>query len=584
MPDELVTVPQDLTLVSDEDLAQLEAKVTAEFTRINEGDVSPESLEYMLQLAEDLDRIRSENSARDQRRTEAAKLADLKMHEQKKALEARVKGVSADPVTRDESEVSKEYAGAIAKAAAEGATAALVAALGDDKRGGRDFSAISEKATKSLSAARRHAPSVNLPKAKLQVQAGVDIPGIARGGELSTLESVTDAFHRRAKGMPDSRGQLREELVCTIKNQFEHTVDDRTSPAQVEELFSFLRSRDKQEALVAGGGWCAPSEIRYDFFNVACESGLIDLPTFGVSRGGIRYPVSPSIADAFGSNALAPFNVSFTNTSVPWLWTEADDILTITGTTNKPTMRVPCPTFSENRLECYGVTLTAGNLTDDAYPEATQNTLRLLMSAHAHAMNARIISLMVTNSTAAITGISGTNPVYQQVLDGVDMAATDYRARYAMCDDDVLELVVPYWLKAVIRADLAWRAGTADLLSVSDAQIVGYFADRNVRPQFINDWQVRGSGQFGGTTAVVAWPTSVNVMLYAAGTFLLGNGLSLDLGVIRDSVLNAENDFTAAWSEECHLLARVGHESRLYTIGFNVKGATSATLTDNAKV
>jgi hypothetical protein len=67
--------------------------------------------------------------------------------------------------------------------------------------------------------------------------------------------------------------------------------------------------------------------------------------------------------------------------------------------------------------------------------------------------------------------------------------------------------------------------------------------------------------------------------VYAAGTFLHGTGLQLDLGVIRDSVLNAENDYTAVWAEECHLIAQVGHSARKYTCGFNVSGGVGATGT-----
>ena len=89
----------------------------------------------------------------------------------------------------------------------------------------------------------------------------------------------------------------------------------------------------------------------------------------------------------------------------------------------------------------------------------------------------------------------------------------------------------------------------------------------------MGDWQIRGASQLGNATAMTAWPTTVTAMLYAAGTFVKGNGLTLDLGVVRDSTLNAENDYTAAWSEECHLVARIGHESRQYTITFNVGGA-----------
>ena len=71
-------------------------------------------------------------------------------------------------------------------------------------------------------------------------------------------------------------------------------------------------------------------------------------------------------------------------------------------------------------------------------------------------------------------------------------------------------------------------------------------------------------------------------MVYAAGTFMRGNGLTLDLGVVRDSTLNETNDHTAGWTEECFLVAMVGHESRQYTISFAVNGRTgSANGTGN---
>src|SRR3546814_13655235 len=109
---------------------------------------------------------------------------------------------------------------------------------------------------------------------------------------------------------------------------------------RISDWGSDVCSSDLQ-ALVAGGGWCAPSEIRYDFFNIACEDGMIDLPTVGISRGGIQFPVSPSLADALGGGtAFGGFAATFSNTSNPWLWTEADYILTVTGATNQPCLRV----------------------------------------------------------------------------------------------------------------------------------------------------------------------------------------------------------------------------------------------------
>lgn len=586
--DELFNAPSDLTLItSDDELRELEARGVAEFDRVDALDaVDPETLQYAMRITEDLDRVRAELRVREVRAQEQAGLQQARVADQLASLRTRVNGPAGDQAAAAQAAAPQVDAEAIAAAAARGVTAGMVALMGE-RRGGIDAGALARRATASLAETAQHAPAPKVPAARLAVTASVDIPGVAHGGELPTLASLSDVVARKAKSMPvTSDGTGNMQLVASIRNDYSHTVDDRTSAAEVKELFNHLTRPDLKDALVAGGGWCAPSETRYDFFNIACEDGLIDLPTVGISRGGIRFPISPSLADALGGGtAFGGFAATFSNTSNPWLWTEADDILTVTGATNKPCIRVPCPTFDEERLECYGICLTAGNLADSAYPEATQNMLQLLMSAHAHAMNARLIALMLANSSATTTiaGGAATDAAAPRIYNAVGLAATDYRARYGMCIDDVLEVILPYWVRETIRADLAWKAGV-ELQAVTNAEVDSYFVARNVRVQWVNDWQVRGSSQFGNATAMTAWPTTVDFLIYAAGTFIHGNGLSLDLGVIRDSVLNAENDHTAAWSEECHLIARVGHESRRYTVGFNVNGSTSALLTGTVRV
>jgi hypothetical protein len=583
--EELFSAPSDLTLSSDAELTELETRGVAEFDRINAPDssVDPESLQYAMRVAEDLDRIRAELRVREVRAEQQAALQQNRVAEQLSQLQARVHGA---PAAQAAAEAAPQVdAEAIAAAAARGVTAGMVALMGE-RRSGIDPQALARRATASLAETARHAPTPQVPTQRLAITASVDIPGVAHGGELATFDSVVDVVSRKAKSMPVTRGNPNYQTVASIRNEFSHTVDDRTTPSQVEELFRFLTRREGDaEALVAAGGWCAPSEIRYNFFNIACSSGLIDLPTFGVTRGGVQFPVSPSLADAVDSVAFAPFAEELSVTSVPWLWTEADDIAAATGSPTKPCVRVPCPEFDEARLEVYGICLTAGNLANDAYPEATQNMIRLLMAAHDHAVNARLIAQMLTLSTAAISisGGAATDAAAPRIFNAAALAAVDTRERYGMCIDDVLEIVLPQWVREVIRADLAWKAGV-ELLAVSNAQIDGYFLERNVRPQWVDDWQVRASGQFGHSTAMTAWPTTVDFLMYPAGTFLHGNGMSLDLGVVRDSVLNETNDHTAAWSEEAHLIARVGHESRRYRVGFNVNGSTSALLSGTVRV
>lgn len=585
MPDnpELFSVPQDLTLIGLEELQDLETRALAEFTRLSEvDDVTPEALESQMKLGDDIDRLRAELQVRKDRAEREAKMQHAKLTEEKQRLQARVLGTGEEG--EEGAAAAATSAEDIASAAARGATAALVAALGERGVGG-NLAAVTQRATASLADAQAHAPKPRAPKPLLSVRASVDIPGVARGDSVTDLAGMAELFHRKARSLPVTSvgGEGNRQLVASISNEFDHTVDDRTSPRDIEELFRHLTRQDVKESLLAAGGWCAPSEVRYDFFNVACSDGMIDLPTFGVTRGGVRFPVSPSLADVFGdapNQAFGGFGVPLTNESIPWLWTEADDIAAATGAApRKPCIRVPCPDFDEERLDCYGICLTAGNLTDDAYPEATQNFLRLLQVAHERAMNARIIALMVAASGTPITGgaFSAGGPAFNAIVSGIALAAADYRRRYGMCRDDILEVVAPDWMLDEIQADLTRRTGDAQLLSITRAQIQSYFADRFVRVQFVSDWQVRGAGQLGGETPVTAWPTSGLVMVYAAGTFMKGNGLSLDLGVVRDSVLNETNDHTAAWSEECNLVAMFGHESRLYDITFDVRGDTCCT-------
>jgi len=591
---ELFAAPADLTLEQVERLQTLETEAVAEFDRVMGLEQhTTEDISYSQRLAGDLDRIRAELRVRATREAEAATLAQQEQQRQLAAIQERVHGPVTTPAAAAAETRTDLSVESIAQATAQGVALAL---FGDDA----GKLAQAKKNFASLSATQRVAPSPKVPERPANaVTASIDIPGVAHGTDLPDLRALGEAFQRKAKAIPvtrDGKGASRH-LVASARNTFEHTVDERTNPAVVEELWHAMKDGQggSAEALVAGGGWCAPSELKYDFFNIASAAPrMIDLPTVGISRGGIRFPVSPAIGDVFfqagGSNPASGFGgfaFSMANTTDPWLWTEWDDTLTVTGSVNKPVLRVPCPTFSENRLECYGISLTAGNLTDDAYPEATQNFIRLLRAAYAHAINARLIGLMVTASGGAnVITTNVTHAILPRLVNAAGLAATDYRNRYAMGEDDVLEVVYPNWVLEAMRADLGYKPGITDmgLYAVADAAIQGLFAARNVRAQFVSDWQVRGANQPGSSTVQLAWPTTVNFMLYAAGTFLHGTGLQLDLGVIRDSVLNAENDFTALWAEECHLVAQVGHASRLYTVDFNVGGVIGAAAASGAKI
>ena len=411
-----------------------------------------------------------------------------------------------------------------------------------------------------MSEARKNMPEPDFDaKPVASIVAAANIPGYPVGGDISDIRKLSEAASARSRSLP-ANGSGGEHIIASIDRSLDGlpTVTPETTPEEWEAIHKQISD---PELLVAAGGWCAPSQITYDFFNIACSDGLIDLPTFQVQRGGIRFPVSPSISSVM---------------SDIWLWTESNDILAVTGAGTKPCARPACPSFIEERLDCHGLCVTAGNLTERAYPELIDNHIRLTMMAHAHVISQRHIAELVAGSTA-VSMVSGTASELSAswgILNSIDLQVTDYKLKYRMCEGDVLEAVFPWWTVPLIRADIAKRNAYDDPFNVTMAEVRAWFDLRQVQAQFVQDWPV-GSGSFPGqATARTDWPTALQYLLYAAGTWSKGAGPTIDLGVVRDSTLNAKNDHTAAWTEECNLVAMYGHESRLVTVAVDVAGVS----------
>lgn len=412
---------------------------------------------------------------------------------------------------------------------------------------------------------------VHEERSEAVIIASADVPGFTQGGRVENIYALGEAMHARARMLPISKtGDPNIYPVASLKREFNFMLNENSTPKEMNEV---LVAATDTDILTAAGGWCAPSEISYDFFNIVCEDGMIDLPTVGLNRGGVQYPTSPS----FGDLVTIP--------DIVWTWTEQDDIDAVTSdSVFKPCVRVECPTFVDRRADCFGFCVTAGNLVDYAYPELIANWLRLVFAIRAKATNAQIIDIMLNGGgsgdpiSASIpvdhTGLLGATT--SALLQSIELSIIDYREKYSMCADAILEIVLPRWANAVVRADLANRDGI-DVFGVTNGMIADWFNLRGARVQFVGDWQVRetgapGTATPGGATALTQWPTTMEYMIFAPGTFVRGNSMSLDLGVTRDSVLNATNDHTAAWAEDCFAILKPGHESRVVTVALCPSG------------
>jgi hypothetical protein len=146
-----------------------------------------------------------------------------------------------------------------------------------------------------------------------------------------------------------------------------------------------------------------------------------------------------------------------------------------------------------------------------------------------------------------------------------------------------LEAVLPYWVVEQVRADVQRRTSLSleEAMNVSVDQIRRWFAVRGARVQFIYDWldvyNTTNTSTVGQTAGVYTLPTTVEMLLYPAGTFVAGVSDVVRLDTVYDSTNLALNQYTQLFTEEGILVAKRGFESRRIKATIDPSGTTSAT-------
>lgn len=320
----------------------------------------------------------------------------------------------------------------------------------------------------------------------------------------------------------------------------------------------------KTGSLTAAGGWCAPSEQLYDFCAVPLATDLLVVPEVNISnRGGIRWPNEPDLSAIFDS-----FEFFFTE---PELEAIPAPI--------KTCVEIPCPDeFTEIRLNAVGYCVEAGILQTQAWPELIQWFMESITQEHFRALSRRSILDMVSGSTPiSVTGASLGVSATSSVLNTFELNAINLRLNKGYARSYPVEVVAPNWLHAIIRADLAQMWGI-DTKAVSDAQIDSWFAARNIRPQFVADWQTREVGMPGnlGTTQ---WPGAVSVLMYPAGTWFRNLTPVIEFGVQYPRELLQVNKYSRFFTEDAYAIGKRCNESLVLTMPTCVNGGYGGPIT-----
>lgn len=396
------------------------------------------------------------------------------------------------------------------------------------------------------------------------VTAAADIPGVPAGAVLDGIDGLTEAvtsrlsaFRKLGPGVKTSVGIAKLSLTRD-SSLVASGGDDQYHRRLVDQAAN--EKRLEGNSLTAAGMWCAPSETVYDLCpDLATTTGLVDVPSITVSRGGIRYPQSPDYAEVYS-----------TLQGGVWEWTNAKSLAD--ANTPKPCTSIPCPEFDECRLDAYGLCIQTDILQNHAWPELTRDWTQRLLTAQTHLVNSKILAKMIAGSTTVAFG-TGTDPFQdggtQTILDILELQAVYVRTSFRMSDTATLEVVLPTWTRALIRADLAKRQGV-DLVSVPNSRIDSFFRDRFLNVQFVYDF-----ADIDVTGPPTAWPTTVPVLMYPAGTWVAARQDVVELSGIYDSTQLANNQFTGLFSEEAICVIQRCYTSLYLTINVCADGVTS---------
>lgn len=580
-----------ITELSDEELTELRDLILAELegTVPAEGEVADVQLSVLEELASAADAHTAEVTRREQERENrgalAARLAafrgEPKAEETPVETPEAVTEAPAAELATEETPVVSEAVPVAVSADTETELATQIEEQAATSETPAEESTVTAGASEETAV---EVPADRKPNREVArttvIRAGADLPGFAMGSELTSREQIADAMVRRISTMRGIRGGDGDKLIVASATLEGVGEERRLTANNPEENLRKVRALTNPQALVAAGGLGAPEEVRYDLYDLV---GVTDrpvrdvLPVFVTERGGIRFMKAPTLADVNG---------------VTGLWTIEDDIDALTDpTVRKPSFRVqPGP---EVVVDTQAITMimTFGNLMTRAYPELVARHTELALVAHARVAE----QLLLTQIGALSTSVDTTPQVagaVQELLYTVAKAVAGYRNRHRMTQVSPLRAIFPAWFKEVLKADLAFGEGGLDSFAAADAAIEAFFRASNVNVTWALDGeqgqdytglteQLVFAGQAAGAnthTVLTDFPDEVIWYLFAEGTFSFMDGGTLDLGLVRDSTLNAANDYQT-FVETFENVVKFGSESLRIRSAYRPTGAAGGSVT-----
>jgi hypothetical protein len=392
---------------------------------------------------------------------------------------------------------------------------------------------------------------VDVARGSTRVQGNV--PGMTAGTQLDA-EGLAQAMLERFTTIRNTGADGVYHVARTVFDYPEHRrlLSDNVS-ANLSRIDQAIGPEAQSLVAAAGdaGGLCAPLQTLYDIPTI----GDVDRPVlnaltrFQVARGGIQY--------------RQPFDALSMSQGIG-TWTMDDDIAAgdpaYAGDPAKTCYEAVCPGVEDAVVYSTYLCLTFPNVSarfDREWVDATTRSAQVTWARYAE-------NLLLAQMSAASKVVTAPTTVsaVRDVLVNLDKIAAWFRSRYRLNSSRMLRWIAPSWLREILRSDLT-RGHTDDLsaLAIADAQIEAWFRTRHVNVTWHLDGltgaTVNGAvipnqfyGDIAAGDAIPEFIDTVDGILYPEGEWLALDGGTLDLGLVRDSALNARNryqQFTESW-------------------------------------
>lgn len=357
--------------------------------------------------------------------------------------------------------------------------------------------------------------------------------------EQSLATLVRDAaVHHGPHPKIDAPGKYRfggpEHKIARAEFAFP---EDRTLDGDIDRNLAKIRQvgnpffgREGMEALTASGGLCAPLTPIYSMPNFGTEAEPVwdALPVFRAARGGVNTPEATYIGDI--ETAISSIS-------------EADDALGGTFAT-KSCQDLDCPDYTEVAVQILAHCRAYGNLNARAWPEKIAHENALTMQALSRTtedfMLERIKALSVN-----VTSGAETLGALIYLVDAIVKAAFGIRGRLRMPAEARFRALLPSYALDLLVLD---TIQTQFDRFRSKGDIDAYLRSVGIDPVYYidgdfaaGDDQLPDASQAAG--ALDGLPNTVQWAIYPEGAFLGIDSGTLELGIVRDSVLNSTNDF-----------------------------------------